>query len=74
MTELTERVTQHVADFRDSKVPKHFVGLIQMQWSPSFDYNWGKQNDLTACWTPTISSFTAMEMSQLPTRLRGRGH
>ena len=31
--------------YRDSKVPKCFVGLIQMQCSPSFDCNWGKQND-----------------------------
>ena len=48
--------------YRDLKVPKHFVGLIQMQCSPSFDCNWGKQNDPTACWpqlhTPTISGFT----------------
>ena len=36
--------------YRDSKVPKRFVGLIQMQCSPSFDCNWGKQNDPTACW------------------------
>ena len=34
----------------DSKVPKHFVGLNQMQCSPSFDWNWRKQNDPTACW------------------------
>ena len=36
--------------YRDSKVPKRFVGLIQMQCSLSFDCNWGKQNDPTACW------------------------
>ena len=36
--------------YRDSKVPKHFVGLIQMQCSPSFDCNWDKQNDPTTCW------------------------
>ena len=36
--------------YRDSKVPKCFVGLLQMQWSPSFDCNWGKQNNPTACW------------------------
>ena len=29
--------------YRDSKVPKRFVGLNQMQCSPSFDWNWGKQ-------------------------------
>ena len=33
--------------YRDSKVPNHFVGLNQMQCSPSFDWNWGKQNDPT---------------------------
>ena len=36
--------------YRDSKVPKRFVGLNQMQCSPSFDWNWGKPNDPTACW------------------------
>ena len=36
--------------YRDSKVPNRFVGLNQMQCSPSFDWNWGKQNDPTACW------------------------
>ena len=36
--------------YQDSKVPKRFVGLNQMQCSPSFDWNWGKQNDPTACW------------------------
>ena len=40
----------HQLAYRDSKVPKHFVGLNQMQCSPSFDGNWGKQNDPTACW------------------------
>ena len=34
----------------DSKVPKCFVGLIQMQHFASFDCNWGKQNDPIACW------------------------
>ena len=29
---------------------KRFVGVIQMQCSPSSDCNWGKQNDPTACW------------------------
>ena len=36
--------------YRDSKVPNRFVGLNQRQCSPSFDWNWGKQNDPTACW------------------------
>ena len=34
----------------DSKVPKCFVGLIQIQCSPSFESNWGKQNDRTTSW------------------------
>ena len=34
--------------YRDSKVPKRFVGLTQMQCSHSFDWNWGKQNRPTA--------------------------
>ena len=39
----------------DSKVSKRFVGLIQMQCSPSFDCNWGKQNDsiVHVCWHRT---------------------
>ena len=36
--------------YQDSKVPKRFVGLNQMQCSPFFDWNCGKQNDPTACW------------------------
>ena len=40
----------HQLAYRDSKVPKHFVGLNRMQCSPSFDWNCGKQNDTTACW------------------------
>ena len=40
----------HQLAYQDSKVPKRFVGLIQMQCSPSFDCNWGKQNNPTACW------------------------
>ena len=29
--------------YQDSKVPKRFVGLIQMQCSPSFDCNWANK-------------------------------
>ena len=36
--------------YRDLNVPKRLVGLNQMQCSPSFDWNWGKQKDPTACW------------------------
>ena len=63
--------------YRDSKVPKRFLGLIQMQCSPSFDCSWGKKKRphcMLAPATHTISGFTAREMSQLPTRLHGRGH
>ena len=40
----------HQLAYQDSKVPKHFVGLIQMQCSPSLDCNWDKPNDSTTCW------------------------
>ena len=36
--------------YRDLKVPKRFVGLIQIQCSPPFECNWDKQNDPAACW------------------------
>ena len=45
----TEYYFHHLA-YRDSKVPKRFIGLNQMQCSSSFDWNCGKQNDPTACW------------------------
>ena len=45
----TEYYFQQLA-YRDSKVHKCFMGLIQMQFS--FDCNQGKQNDPTACWHP----------------------
>ena len=52
------------------KLPKCFERLILMQCSLSFDYNWGKQNDRTACWHQ-LPPLNFREMSQLPTRLRG---
>ena len=55
--------------YRDSKVPKYFVGLIHMQCFPSLYCNWDKQNNPTVPATPTISGFTAREMSQVLTRL-----
>ena len=71
--------------YRDSKVPKHFVGLNQLQCSPSFDWNWGKQNDPTACWHQLHpGGFTATQLhmdhqiawaGSLNPQLRGRlGH
>ena len=33
----------HQLAYWDSKVPNHFVGLYQMQFSRSFDWNWCKQ-------------------------------
>ena len=44
-----EYFLHHLA-YQDSKVLKHFVGLIQMQCSPSLDCTWDKQNDPTTCW------------------------
>ena len=42
----------------DSKVPKRFVGLNQMQCSP---WNWGKQNDPTACWFQLHPRFRVLQ-------------
>ena len=48
----------------DSKVPKCFVGLNQMQCSPSFDWNWGKQNDPTACWFQLHPGFRVLQQGK----------
>ena len=48
----------------DSKVPKRFVGLNQMQCSPSFDWNWGKQNDPTACWYQLHLRFQVLQQGK----------
>ena len=48
----------------DSKVPKRFVGLNQMQSSPSFDWNWGKQNDPIACWHKLHPRFWVMQQGK----------
>ena len=60
----------HLA-YQDSKVPKHFIELIQMQCSPFLDCNWGKQNDHTACWHQLHPQYQVLHqgMSQLPARL-----
>ena len=50
--------------YRDSKVPKHFVGLNQMQCSPSFDWNWGQQNDPTACWHQLHPRFRVLQQGK----------
>ena len=50
----------HLA-YRDSKVPKCFVGLNQMQ---SFDWNWGKQNDPTACWHQLNRRFRVLQQGK----------
>ena len=50
--------------YRDSKVPKRFVGLNQMQCSPSFDWNWGKQNDPTACWHQLHTRFRVLQQGK----------
>ena len=48
----------------DSKVPKRFVELNQMQCSPSFDWNWGKQNDSTACWHQLHPRFWVLQQGK----------
>ena len=50
--------------YRDLKVPKHFVGLNQIQCSPSFDWNWGKQNDSTACWHQLHLRFQVLQQGK----------
>ena len=61
--------------YRDSKVPNRFVGLNQMQCSPSFDWNWGKQNDPTACWHQLHPRFRVLQqgkcLSYPPERVGG---
>ena len=61
--------------YLDSKVPKRFVGLNQMQCSPSFDWNWGKQNDPTACWHQLHPRFRVLQqgkcLSYPPERVGG---
>ena len=48
----------------DSKVPKRFVGLNQMQCSPFFDWNCGKQNDPTACWHKLHPQFQVLQQGK----------
>ena len=48
----------------DSKFPKRFVGLNQMQCSPSFDWNWRKQNDPTACWHQVHPRFWVLQQGK----------
>ena len=48
----------------DSKVPKRFVGLNQMQCSHTFDWNWGKQNDPTACWHQIHPRFWVLQQGK----------
>ena len=50
--------------YRDSKVPKGFVGLNQIQGSPSFDWNWCKQNDPTACWHQLHPRFRVLQQGK----------
>ena len=49
---------------RDSKVPNRFVELNQMQCSPSFDWNWDKQNDRTACWHQLHPRFRVLQQGK----------
>ena len=50
--------------YRDSKVPKYFVRFNEMQCSPSFDWNWGKQNDPTACWYQLHLQFQVLQQGK----------
>ena len=50
--------------YRVSKVPKCFVGLNQMQRSPSFDWNCGTQNDPTACWHQLHPRFRVLQQGK----------
>ena len=50
--------------YRDSKVQKRLVGLNQMQCSPSFDWNCGKQNDPTACWYQLHPRFQVLQQGK----------
>ena len=52
--------------YRDSKVLKRFVGLNQMQCSPTFDWNWGKQNDPTACCHQLHPRFRVLQQGNAP--------
>ena len=50
--------------YRNFKVAKRFVGLIQMQCSPSFEWNWGKQNDPIACWHQLHTQFQVLQQGK----------
>ena len=50
--------------YRDSKVPKLFIGLNQMQSSPSFDWNLDKQNDPTAGWHQLHPQFEVLQQGK----------
>ena len=43
---------------------KRFIELIQTQCSPSFDCNWGKQNDPTACWPQLHPQFRDLQQGK----------
>ena len=58
-----EYLFYHLA-YRDPKVPKRLVGLNQMQCSPSFDWNCGKQNDPTACWYQLHPRFQVLQQGK----------
>ena len=49
---------------RDSKVPKYFVELNQMQCCCSFDWKWGKHNDPTACWHQLHPRFRVLQQGK----------
>ena len=49
---------------RDSKVPTRFVKLNKMQCFPYSDWNWGKQNDPTACWHQLHRRFQVLQQGK----------
>ena len=59
--------------YRDSKVPKHFVGLIQMQCSPSFGCNKDKQNVSTACLLQLYPPDCVGGVTETPNCMGGEG-
>ena len=54
----------HQLAYWDSKVSKRFVGLNQMQCSPSFDWNCDKQNDPTSCWYQLHPQFQVLHQGK----------
>ena len=68
--------TPHWAPFQTWSITStNFVGLNQMQCSPPFDWNWGKQNVPNACWHKLHTRFQVIQqgkcLSYPPDRVGG---